>query len=190
MKVLKKVMSLVLTGVLLVGVSTNVNAAEKIYESIDYVPNEVTNADVSNIIGTELQNGEKTIIGDYTVEYQENTICLNPNSRATTKDYTHTSHYKITNNGNEQEWYRVIQTTNYTYDGKTAKINTSSCNLNVTKYYTEGDYSVNINTIDNSSNTNPTYTIGLTMKFPSQSLTIKDVVTIHADGTHNRTHYE
>lgn len=40
------------------------------YEIIDYVPREGTNLDVSNIIGAELQSGEKTIIGDYTVEYQ------------------------------------------------------------------------------------------------------------------------
>lgn len=190
MKVLKKAMSLVLTGVLLVGISTNVNAAEKIYESIDYVPNEGTNIDVSDIIGSELQNGEKTIIGEYTVEYQGNIVCLNPNSRATTKEYSYTSHYKISNNGNEQEWYRIIQTTNYTYDGKTVQINTSSCNLNVTKYYDDATYTVNQNLVNNSSNTAPTYTIGLTMKFPSQSLTITDVVTAYADGTTIRTHYE
>lgn len=190
MKALKKVTSLVLTGVLLMGISINVNAAEKLPENSIYVPNEEINTDVSNIMGTELQNGEKTIIGDYIVEYQEEIVCLNPYSRATTKDYVSTSHYKITNNGNEQEWYKVVQTTNYTYDGKTAKINTSSCNLNVTSYYSECDYTVNINTVDNSSSTAPTYTIGLRMKLPSQYITIKDVVTVYADGTHNKAHYE
>lgn len=119
------------------GISINANAAERSPESNIYVPNEEVNTDMSNIMGTELQNGEKIVIGDYTVEYQEDIVCLNPYSRATTKDYVSTSHYKITNNGTEQEWYKVVQTTNYTYDGKTAKINTSSCNLNVTKYYDE-----------------------------------------------------
>lgn len=124
------------------------------------------------------------------MEYQEDTVCLNPYSRATTRDYVSTSHYKITNNGNEQEWYKVVQTTNYTYDGTMARINASNCHLGVDVYYSGCQHTVNINTVDNSSATNPTYTIGLTMRFPSQYLTIKDIVTVHADGTTNKVHIE
>lgn len=183
-------MTLVLVGALLLIDSINIYAAENVVESRDYTPIEGTSIDPSIMMGTELQNGEKIIVGDYTIEYSENTVCLNPHSRATTKDYNHTSHYKITNNGSEQEWYKIVQTTNYTYDGKTARINTDRCNLNVTKYYAEGRYTVDDQTVDNSSSTDPTHTVKLTMQFPSRSLTIKDVVTVHADGTHNYSHYE
>lgn len=190
MKVLKKVMTVILVGVLLIGTTLSVSAEEITSVSSNYLPNEKNDSEMIDIMGRELQNGEKVVIGDYTVEYQEEIICLNPHSRETTKNYISTSHYSITNNGNSQEWYKVVQTTNYTYDGRTARINTNSCNLNVTKYYEECSYTINTNTVDNSSSTDPTYTIGLTMKLPSQSLTIVDVVTVHADGTCNKTHYE
>lgn len=190
MKIIRKILSVVLVGVLSIGVSISVYAAESDVDSCDYVPNEGVISDISDVFEMEMQDGEVTIIGNYVVEYQEETICLNPYSRATTRDYVSTSHYKITNNGNEQEWYKVVQTTNYTYDGVTARINSSNCNLNVTTYYSDCQYTVNINTVDNSSSTDPTYTIGLTMRLPSQYITIRDVVTVHANGTHNKAHYE
>lgn len=189
MKLFRKTILFIFIGILLSSIATNVNAAEKQLSTNSYVPNEGHAADVPSLTGIELSNGEQIVIGNYTIEYTEEIIRTPSYGRATTTSWAKTSHYKITNNGNEQEWYKIVQTTNYTYDGKTAKINTSKCSLDVTKYYTEGDYTVNINTVDNSSNTDPTYTIGLTMKFPSQSLTIIDVVTVHADGTHNFTHY-
>lgn len=188
MKVIKKIVAFALVGLMFVGYSIDVRA-EEILTNSSYVPNENTVESMLNVIGTELQNGDEVVIGDYTIEYQEEIVCLNPYSRATTKDYVSTSHYKISNNGNEQEWYKVVQTTNYTYDGKTAKINTADCLLSVTTYYSDCSYTVDINTVDNSSSTDPTYTIGLTMKLPSQYITIKDVVTVHADGTHNKAHY-
>lgn len=190
MKVFKSVMTVVLTGILLMGTAFSVNAEEKFSVSSNYVPNEITDSEVIDIMGIELQSGDKVVIGDYTIEYQEEIICLNPNTRETTKNFISTSHYYVTNNENRVEWYKVEQTTNYTYDGRTARINTNSCNLNVTKYYQDCSYTVDINTVDNSSSTDPTYTIGLTMKLPSQYITIVDVVTVHADGTHNKTHYE
>lgn len=189
MKVCKRVMLLILTWVLLIGTANNVNAAERIPESNNYVPSEKSDISVVDMMDTEVQKGEKYVIGDYTIEYQEEIVCANPYTRATTKNYVSTSHYKITRNGSEQEWYKVVQTTNYTYDGITAKINTNSCNLSVTSYYEECSYSVNINSVDNSNSAAPTYTIGLTMKLPSQSITIIDVVTVKADGTYSKTHY-
>lgn len=190
MKTFKKVVSLVLAGVLLMGTSINTNAAERHPVISNYVPDEESNADILiDLAEMELQNGEKIVIGEYTIEFQEETICLNPYSRATTKDFVNTSIYKISHDGIEQDWYKVVQTTNYTYDGKTAKINTDSCLLTVTTYYPECNYTIDTNTVDNSSSTAPTYTIGLTMDLMTYSISIVDVVTINADGTHNLAHY-
>ena len=116
MKVCKRVMLLILTWVLLIGTANNVNAAERIQESNNYVPSEKSDISVVDMMDTEVQKGEKYVIGDYIIEYQEEIVCANPYTRATTKNYVSTSHYKITRNGSEQEWYKVVQTTNYTYE--------------------------------------------------------------------------
>ena len=78
MKILKKVMTLALMGVLILENSSNVYAAEKIVESRDYVPTEGT-GNILGIMGMELQNGDKIVVGDY----------------------TKTSYYKVSNNGTE-----------------------------------------------------------------------------------------
>ncbi|MDE6312168.1 MAG: hypothetical protein K2M46_00835 [Lachnospiraceae bacterium] len=190
MKVLKKVMSFVLAAMVVMVTAVNADAAEDFSVSSNYTPWEESGFDVLADVGTELQNGEKKVIGNYTIEYQEKVVCLTSYTNSSTKNYVSTSHYNITNNGNEQEWYKIEQTTNYTYNGRTVKINAASCNLNVTTYYPECSYTINKNTIDNSSNTAPTYTIGVTMKLSSKSITITDVVTAYADGTHSKTHYQ
>lgn len=190
MKMAKKIISLVVAGIMLMGIDVNVYAAEQLLISNTYVPSENNDTDILGMLGTELQSGEKIVIGDYSIEYQEETVYLNSNARATTTECVKTTSYMIYNNGNVEEWYRVIQTTNYTYDGKTAKINTSSCSLIVNTYNKECSHKVNINTVNNSSSIAPTYTIGLTMKLSAQSINIEDVVTVFANGAYCTTHYE
>lgn len=156
----------------------------------NYIPNENSIEISVNHPGTELQDGDIIKFDNYIIEYKQEVICDNPNSRSTTTTWSSISSYGVYNSTDSDEWYKVTQITNYTYDGTSVQINTENCLLNVKTYKSDCDYTVNINTVNNSSTTAPTYTIGLSIKLPLSWLTFIDTATVYVDGTTNLSHVE
>lgn len=173
MKLIKKIVSFVLAGAVLLCCGFDARAAE-VTSSMDFVPAEFAEGSM-----------EKTEFGDYSISIENK--CQVVYADATTLTWNSITEYGVYST--EEVWYKITQKTNYTYDGSTVHINTENCKLNVTCYKDECDYTVNINTVNNTSTTAPTYTIGVSMKMHNW-LTIVDVATVYADGTTNLQHSE
>lgn len=185
----KKILSLLLIGIMLVESKFSVNAAN-ISNDNNYIPYESVCEIISEQTGIELNDGDKIVFDNYTIEVEKQIIYENSNSKSTTTTWSSISSYGVYNNVDSDEWYRITQVTNYTYDGTSVHINTENCKLNVTTYKSNCDYTININTVNNSSTTAPTYTIGLSLYLPLGWLTFVDVATVYTDGTTNLSHTE
>ena len=138
-----------------------------------------------------LKNGETISFDDYEITYYENTVSNNNHisllQAGTTTTYTTTSHYAINDKNNIA--YDVVQITNYTYDFRTVTINKSDSKLSITSK-TGKSANVTENTIANSNSNSATYTVAYTLPFTSKNLSFRDVVTVYANGTHSKAHYQ
>ena len=83
-----------------------------------------------------------------------------------------------------EEWYKITQTTNYTFDGNSVKINIGEglSTVKVDEYKSECSYRLLNNSINNSDSKAATYTITVSMNLPDGWLRITDVVTAYPDG--------
>ena len=173
MNFVKKIVSFVLVGAVLLCCGFDVRAAEVI-SSMNYVPGEFVE-----------ESMEILEFDDYSIIIENK--CQMVYADATTKIWNSITDYGVYST--EEIWYTITQTINYTYDGTTVHINTENCNLNVKCHKTECEYTVDTNTVNNTSTTSPTYTISLSLKMLSWMKVI-DVATVYADGSTNLTHTE
>lgn len=141
-----------------------------------------TEIDLSEL---DLQNGESVEIGDFCVSFLEVDI-YNPLN--TTHTYTKASTYAITNNKTHQDWYKVVQKTNYSYNKTNyVWINKANSKLSVTKLVNDASYSITENNITNSG-TYANYKIGVKMKLGSKTLNISDTVHVYPNGQSSFEH--
>jgi hypothetical protein len=184
-----KLLSLMLGIIMVLGINSNVFAAE----TYDWVGEDQSLA-IQDIMGLELTDGQSVSVGDITVVYHESVTKDITFLRASpvTNTWTKTSSYDVffTGTGQNQRWYSLEQKTNFTYDMNTIKINTGSCNFKITSYYTDCQSTVTSNMIDNTNNTAATYTVQYSLKLGSVTEKFKDVVTMYPNGTGSFQHYE
>ena len=89
MQKIKKIVMFVLVGLIVMEPSITVKA-EELDTNTYCVPYEKATEAVLDLKDVDLQDGEKIVIGDYTIEYQTEDICLNSYARATTKNHVRT----------------------------------------------------------------------------------------------------
>lgn len=184
----KLAVSIIMAVVLFLGNGMTAQAAESTGGMNQYIPIEEKGEMNLRLSGTTLNDGDKIVVGDYTIEYNEEITYEEKNTRSTTNTWTRTATYGVF--ATNEEWYKITQKTNYTFDGTTVKINTESCMLTVNQLKSECDHTVLTNTVYSGSTTAPYYKIEVSMSMPSGWLTICDIATVYANGTTSLQHSE
>ena len=189
MKIVDCMIAFILMGVLFGTGTLNVQAANEPRGSI-YTATEEDLPEVTDFSGLELKDGDKIKMGDYVIEVSEKIVCTESLSRSETKSWQSITTYGVYQGS--VAWYKITQTTNYTYDGTTAHINTGAgkSTVLVEKLQSDCAYSINKNSVNNTNSKAPTYTIEVSMKFPNRWLTITDVATVYPDGNTSLKHNE
>lgn len=187
MKAMKQVIALFLVGVMVLGTGINANAEEAPLRSTTYTAvAEEDSVNIEDLIDEELHDGDVIHYGEYTIKVSKEIVCVDtPASRAAseTKVYRSITTYGVYSP--REEWYKITQITNYTFDGNSVKINVGEGKTGVTveQFKPECSYRLLNKSVDNSNSKAATFTITVSMNLPAGWLRITDVVTAYPDGS-------
>lgn len=187
MKAIKQVIALFLVGIMVIVSGINANAEEAPLRSTTHTAvAEEDSVNIEDLIGEELKDGDVLQYGEYTIKVSKKIVCndaLTSRANSQTKVYQSITTYGVYSP--REEWYKITQTTNYTYDGNSVKINIGEglTTVKVEEYKSECSYRVLQRSVNNSNSKAATFTITVSMNLPNGWLRITDVVTAYPDGT-------
>lgn len=125
MKAMKQVIALFLVGIMVIGSGINANAEEAPLRSNTYTAvAEEDSVNIEDLIDEKLKDGDVLQYGKYTIKVSKKIVCndtLASRAGSQTKVYQSITTYGVYSP--REEWYKITQTTNYTFDGNSVIIN-------------------------------------------------------------------